>query len=460
MFLFSGCGESNEETDTAYLAGEIVNPTSDQIIIKRNGRVLDTILLNENNRFTYKIDSVENGLYLIEHTPETQNIYISPGDSLLLRANTLAFDESLHFSGKGFAKNNLMAEMFLQDESTAHLLLNFYRYTPQRFGEIADSIRTERESLLEKSNKDHEFSEEFINLSKDIIAYENRDLRERYTYLVNKYYKKYGRQIPPDFHDYRENIDFNNRELQCSPGYKRFLQNYLINYSLTWCANSGLDEKDCYDLTNVDNVNARLRKAGELIQLPTLREYILKKIAVRGIVMADSREDIISILKVLQEQKFSEEDLEEMKKLGTIQLAFLPGISLAAVSLVNMEGELVKFGEVIDRPTVVFLWSNYTEGHVEEHKRIKQLRKKYPAINFMGINLDVGEEPAWRVAVRKNNYNPNYEYQLGPTRIEKEFFSYYMDKLLFLNSAGEVVKGDAVLTSPGFETHLLEFLNR
>ncbi|NJX17072.1 hypothetical protein HC176_16485, partial [Tamlana crocina] len=150
-----------------------LNPTSDQIIIQRNGRILDTILLNDKNRFSYKIDSVEKGLYIIEHRPETQNVYISPGDSLLLRVNTLAFDESLHFSGKGFAKNNLMAEMFLQDESTGRLLLNFYKYTPQRFGEIADSIRSERERLLEKSNEKQKFSEEFINLSKDIIAYEN-----------------------------------------------------------------------------------------------------------------------------------------------------------------------------------------------------------------------------------------------------------------------------------------------
>lgn len=460
LFLLLGCGNSDDKPTMAYLGGEILNPTTDHIVIKRNGKILDTVLLNDKNRFSYRIDSVETGLYLIHHKPETQNVYISPGDSILLRANTLAFDESLHFSGKGHTRNNLMAEMFLEDENTARLLLNFYRYTPERFGQIADSIKLERENLLARANKTHEFSEDFLKLSNDIIQYENRDLRERYTYLVQKYFKKYGRQIPADFHQYREDVDFNYMELQCSPGYKRFLENYLINYSLSWCATSGIDIKDCYNLTNVDNVNARLRKAGELVQIPSLRQFILKKIAVRGIVMADSREDIISILEVLQELNFSEDDLEEMKKLGTIQLAFLPGTSLTEVSVVNMEGELVKFENIIKKPTVIFLWSAYTEGHIEEHKRIKKLRKKYPEVDFIGINLDIGDEPAWRVAVRKNNYNINYEYQLGPSSVEKEFFNYYMDKLLFLNTSREVVKGDVVLTSPDFETHLLEFLNQ
>ena len=458
--LFSACNESGKDQRTAFLGGEIINPTSNQIIIKRNGKILDTIPLNDKNRFSYKIDSVEKGLYLLEYQPETQNIYLSPGDSLLLRANTLAFDESLHFSGKGFEKNNLMAEMFLEDENTAKLLLNFYKYTPQQFSRIADSIKVERLKLLERSDENQNFTEDFIELSKDIIEYENRDLRERYTYLVTKYYKQYGKQIPEEFHAYREHVDFNNKELQCSPGYKRFIQNYLINYSLSWCAGSGLDKEDCYDLTNVHNVNARLRKAGELIQLPFLREYILRKIAVRGIVMANSRENIVSILKALQEQNFSEKNLDEMRKLGSIQLAFLPGISLGEVSVVNMEGELLKISELLDKPTVIFIWSAFAKGHEEEHRRIRQLRQKYPGINFIGINIDVGDEPEWRVAVRKNNYDTDFEYQLGPTRIENKFYSFYIDKLLFLDPSGEVLKGDAVLTNPNFETQLLEFLNR
>lgn len=461
LFLFIGCGNSAEdESQLAYLGGEIVNPTSNHIILKHKGVILDTIPLNEENRFNYKLEDVKTGVYIIEHRPETQNIFISPGDSLLFRANTLAFDESLHFSGKGEAQNNFMSEMFLEDEKTARLLLTFFEYNPTRFAQIADSIYRERETSLDRVHKKHNFSEEFLDLSRNIISYENRDLKERYTFLVQKYYKEYAKQFSPDFHNYRNDVDFNSQQLQCSPGYRRFLENYLINYSLTWCANSGLDNEDCYNLSNEENVKARLRKAGDLIELPSLRKYLLKKIAVRGIVMAKSRESIISILQTLQEQNISEEDLDEMRQLGTIQLAFLPGIALSQVPLVNMKGELENFESVVNKPTIVFLWSINREGHIEQHRKVNQLRKKYPEIDFIGVNLDVGEEPSWRVAVRQHNYPLENEYQLGPTRIQNEFFGYYIEKILFLNPSAEVVKGDIFLSSPEFESHLVEFLNQ
>lgn len=458
--LFFACGNSSDLPDYAYVGGEILNPTSDHVIIRRNGKVLDTVLLNDQNRFSYKIDSAEQGLYVIQHRPETQNLYLSPGDSLLLRANTLAFDESLHFSGKGNAQNNFMAEMFLLDEENSQLLLSFEKYNPTQFQKIADSIKQERLDKLQKVAQKKKFSDDFISVAKEVIRYENHDLKERYTYLVTKYYKEYAKQFPENFHNYREDVDFNSSEIQCSPGYKRFLENYLINYSLSWCSSSDLDTEDCSSLSDAENVKARIGKAGELVQLPTLRNGLLKKIAVRGIVMAKSREDIMGILKELQDQNLPKEDLEEMKQLGSIQLTYLPGTKPTNMRMLNLDGQYVTLDSVMEKPTVIFLWSAFKEGHIEEHRLIRQYRKKYPGVDFIGINLDTSEESAWRVAVRNNKYDPDYEYQLAPTSIKNQFFEYYLDKMLFLNASGEVVNGDTFLTSPRFETRILELLNQ
>ncbi len=358
-FLFSGCATSGDELPTyAYLGGEIINPTTDHLIIKHHGKIVDTLALDERNRFSYKILNAEKGLYLLEHKPETQNIYISPGDSLLIRVNTLAFDESLHFSGRGNERNNFMSEMFLQDENNSQLLLSFHEYTPTVFLQKADSIKQQRLDHLQRVSKKRKLSEDFSKLATDVITYENNDLKERYSYLVNKYYRQYSKQFPEDFHNYRKEIDFNSVALQCSPAYKRLLENYFINESLSWCAGSGLDQADCYSLSNVENVKARLRKAGELVTLPTLRENVLEKIAVRGIVTSKSREDIVSILSELKTQNLSPEDLEEMEQLGTVQLAYLPGTSLNNVPLLNMAGELVKMEEILKKPTVIFFVVN------------------------------------------------------------------------------------------------------
>jgi hypothetical protein len=348
--------------------------------------------------------------------------------------------------------------MFLKDEETADLLLSFHEYPPDVFFRKADSIKTERLESLEQISQRKELSEEFLQLAGDVIKNENNDLKERYSYLVNKYYKEYAKQFPENFHDYREEIDFNSESLQCSPGYRRLLENYLVNYSLSWCAQSGLDEADCYSTTDINNVKARIRKAGELVTVPGLKKYLLEKLAVRGIVMAKKKEDIEEIIQELKTQEMASADLLKMEKLGRIQNSYLPGNSFAKVPLVNMNGELVTIDEVVNNPTVVFLWSIYDEGHQEEHEFISHYQKKYPEIDFIGLNLDPGEEPAWRVAVRQNNYKPQSEYQLGVSRIDPDFYRYFLDKILLLNSSAEVVVGDTYLTSPEFESHLLKIL--
>lgn len=406
------------------------------------------------------VDSVDTGLYIIQHRPETQNIYLEPGDSLLIRVNTLAFDESLHFSGKGNARNNFMAEMYLLDESNSDLLLEYYKANPSVFQKKADSISNERLSFLDKMSKKHKFSKEFVELALQTIAYERHDLFERYSYLVNKYYKEYSQNFPKDFYDYREQVKFNEASIQCSPAYRRFIDNYLINKSFKWCAKQSFDNNDCYSLTDNENIKSRIRMAGNLIQLPNLRRHFFSKLGSQGIIMAKNQEEILEIIALLEENGYPEEGVSDMKQLGSIQLAFLPGTIIRDVPLINNENDSIPFKDIIEKPTIIFLWSIYHERHISDHELVKEYRKKYPEINFIGINLDVGEVTAWRMAVQKYGYSKENEFQLGPTEIDRKFFKHYLHKLLFLNASGKVIIGNAFINAPEFESRILEFLNQ
>ncbi len=459
--LFTGCDEEPEKHSTsAYIGGEIVNPTSRYIVLSQDDELIDSIKLDNKNRFSYRIKDVQSGLYLFKHRPESHCIYLAPGDSLLMRVNTLAFEESLHFSGAGSERNNFMTDMFLKDENNADLLLSYYETEPSEFAEKTDSILKERTKSLEKANRKRHFSEDFMALARKTINYESYDLRERYTYLIKKYFPEYTYKVPGDFYDYRKKVDFNEAELEASPSYKRFIDNYLVNYSLDWCSQSNIDDTDCFDLTRKENIIVRLEKVSELIKLPRLRHHFLTKLGVLGIVMAHTREDIVEILDFLEEENYPEEELQDMKQLGNIQLAYLPGTKLENVPLINTNGEKVEFSKVVHKPTIIFLWSIYSKDHLSNHKLIQDLRKKYPELNFVGINTDVGETSAWIAAVNKHGYDKEHEFRLGATRIKKEFFQYYLNKLLFLDASGKVIIGDAFINSPEFESRILEFLNR
>ena len=55
LFLLN-CKKNSDTTlkDFAYIGGEIVNPTEKYISLSKNNKIIDTIYLDGNNRFSYK----------------------------------------------------------------------------------------------------------------------------------------------------------------------------------------------------------------------------------------------------------------------------------------------------------------------------------------------------------------------------------------------------------------------
>ena len=67
--------------------------------------------------FNITIDTISSGLYTFYHEPEFQYIIIDENDNLQIRLNTLDFDESLVYTGKGSSKNNFLMDVFLRSEN-------------------------------------------------------------------------------------------------------------------------------------------------------------------------------------------------------------------------------------------------------------------------------------------------------------------------------------------------------
>ena len=113
IIVFSACqdNDSSKKRDYTYIGGEIVNPNVDYVILFSEKGVGDTVKLDRNNRFIYKVKNLKDGIYSFKHNPENQLILLEKGDSLLFRLNTFEFDESLVFSGDGARKNNFLIEV-------------------------------------------------------------------------------------------------------------------------------------------------------------------------------------------------------------------------------------------------------------------------------------------------------------------------------------------------------------
>ena len=178
LFIFS-CSDKTEQQSTVFFGGEIVNPTSDYVVLYHNDTYVDSVKLDDNNRFTFHLDSIDEGLYHFDHTPELQYVYLQQGDSLLARLNTVEFDESLVYSGKGSEINNFLIEMFLSNEKDEPIIQDFYPLDPDEFSDKMDSLRDIKLEHLHQFATDNQLSDRTLDMAKASIDYSIYSTKEK-----------------------------------------------------------------------------------------------------------------------------------------------------------------------------------------------------------------------------------------------------------------------------------------
>ena len=109
--------------------------------------MVDLLDLDKNLRFQKKFDSIGSGIYKLEHLPEYQTVLLEEKDSLWVRINAAAFDESIVFSGVGASKNNFLMELILKQKSESDYLSTKYANSSLTFNSILDSLLFEKKEL-------------------------------------------------------------------------------------------------------------------------------------------------------------------------------------------------------------------------------------------------------------------------------------------------------------------------
>ncbi|MCM4159570.1 hypothetical protein FHG64_16265 [Antarcticibacterium flavum] len=460
IFALTGCQDNEPTSSDMYFGGLIVNPTSKFVVLLKKDVVVDTFYLDNTNRFGGKIADAEKGLYVFKHPPENQITYMEPGDSTLVLLNTLEFDESLNFSGKGAAKSNYLNRMYLLNQENNNLILEYYKLGPSEFVEKTDSIRESRKKYLDKLNRRYKFSPEFIELANASINYEYYDLRERYAYLLRRYSREDIKLLPEDFHSYREEISLDDEALEDYYVYLHFIDDFIRTKSLEYCEANDITEESCYDLADFNNIKRRIILADSLIPNEKIKNNFIDRLAAQGIVYSKSREDLVSILELLKEREYNGDNFEDLRQMAGIHNALLPGRNIGELKLIDHKRDTVILNQISSKPKITYQWSTTSPSHYRwQHKKIAVLKEKYPEIDFIGINIDRREHKEWQEVIKAQGYDQNFEYKLNILTLNEELLKNYLNKLIFLDPSGEIIKGDVRLHALDHESKVLEFLN-
>lgn len=408
------CTGTPGECPTVFFGGEIVNPTSEFVVLYRNDSYIDSVKLDEGNRFSFKLQGIEEGLYHFDHSPELQYLYLQEGDSILIRLNTVEFDESLVFTGQGSEINNFLIEMFLTHEEEEQEVYSYYYLPPDEFHAKLDSLQAIKTTQLNNFLAENELSEKAINLVKASVNFQSFKHRETYPF----YYKKKSGlstfpDLPEDFYAYRETVDLNDSELAYFRPYFDYVKYHFGNISYMACMNGCGDMEDTKEEVGRLHYNKhKLFLVDSLVQDDQLRNLLFRNIAMDYLLKEHSASEECQIfLKKFQKLSSDDDHKEEIADLYEGIQNLQPNSTLPDLVVTNVNNESVNLKDISkEKQTVFYFWTGSQRRHLKNvAKHVAKLQEKHPEYRFVGINVKTSYAQ-WQNLLAEYNLNPDNQF--------------------------------------------------
>ncbi|MCR9227521.1 MAG: transaldolase [Flavobacteriaceae bacterium] len=407
------CSDSPENDSTVFFSGEIVNPTSDYVVLYHKDTFVDSVKLNDKNQFSFQLDTLDDGLYHFDHTPELQYVYLSKGDSLVARLNTVEFDESLVFSGKGSEINNFLIEIFLQNENEEELMKDFYGLDPGAFSQKIDSLYKDKLALLGELNTDGQLSQQALAMAEASVYYNTFITKEKYPF----YHKKETgeetiHELGDNFYSYRKKINFNNEALTYLKPYFDFMKWHIGNVSYMTCLDDcSNNKKPVSDRLHFNK--HKLAIVDSIVIEKELRNNLFRNIAVDYLKWEHNPDkESITFINEFKSLSTNEEHGKEIDLLYKGIQNLQPNNTIPDIAVLNFNDEKLSLKDLASKKenTVFYFWTAAQKGHFRNISRhIASLEKKHPNYNFIGINLRTSL-PQWKQLMSENNLDKEKQF--------------------------------------------------
>lgn len=442
-----GCKTQTKET-SVYIGGEIINPHSNFVLILKNETIIDTLFIHSDNSFGKRIYGLPSGLYSFKHGYEFQYIYLDPLDSIKFRLNTWDFDETIVFEGKGAAKNELLINLFLENEKE---LKNFYSYFSLKENKFQEKINTlfnrQKEQLISLQNTREHLSKEYLHIADAAINFPIYRLKELYPYYHKKLIDNDSLPIVSDlFYSYREHLNLNDDSLMDFLAYQSFITTYF--YNKAYYKNEGnTNNSRFYELVMsfISNEISNESVKNDLLQREMDYLFINKPELLDSIVLTTFYTNCTDSLLIKNFKQVIEkkESLPIFASLPSFEVFTIDGTHENILTLTK------------NKNVVLYFWSQNNVSDEYLSKRISYLINKHPNITFIGINTDSNTNQHSLCQMKLQN-----QYFLTKTSQGSELISSQYPRAILINSSGKVKSSFTVLTSSCIDEQINELTSK
>ena len=140
----------------------------------------------------------------------------------------------------------------------------------------------------------------------------------------------------------------------------------------------------------------------------------------------------------------------------------VPGEIFPRIKIKNSSNSEFEFYAIIKKPTAVYFWSrNYFKHFKESHYKVQELKRKYPEVDFIAINIDDIGSNTFVSTLQESNFSLHNEYQFkNPEAAMHTLAIYPMNKVIIVDKNNVIVNSKANLFSRHFEEQLLGLINK
>lgn len=407
------CSTSDKKSPSVFFAGEIVNPTSTNVVLYKGDQIIDSVVLDKDNRFAFQFDSIVEGLYHFRHEPELQYVYLENEDSLLIRLNTMDFDESMVFEGTGSEINNFLLELFLASEQEQADVISWYELEASEFAKKINTLQENKFLLLKELIDDGNLSVNQKNLAKASVVYHYNTYKEQYPFRHKRQAKHViSEKLPDNFYAYRSSIDYGNNHLTYLRPYYTFMVNHIQNLSFMGCAKE-CEIKEGVVKKQLHFNEHKLHLIDSLVDEKELKDNLFRYVAFDYLLKVhDASENNKRFISKFHELSKNNRHLNEIDELYQGIQNLQPKETVPEVYVANMEGDTVSIKEIAkDGKTVFYFWSGVDKRHFDNIKvRVAKLSVEKPEYKFVGINMKTAEA-TWKAMLQNSGLEKSQQFR-------------------------------------------------
>jgi hypothetical protein len=411
--VISGCKKPAESRIPVVISGEIVNPTDPYVILFKGEQPVDSAKLDSQNRFLLTIDSLESGLYNFFHRPEFQYIYLEQGDSIQIRLNTVAFDESLVFSGSGEVVNNFLIDFFLESESEENLIRNvLIPMEPEAFTAKLDSLKNRNLGHLEELRSEFPITEGAYHTARSSILYKSYYYKEKYPFWHRQLTgdAKGVHDLPENFYAYRREVSYDDPSLTFLKPYHDFMIYHIGNLAYMGCQKACAIQGD--RVGNQLHFNQhQLQLIDSLVTGDELRDNLFRTVAFDYLLKYDRKENLEQFMAEFNKRSKHNRHFGEIEALSQAICNLSPDHDMPGLLVEDVDGQMQNLKDIASGgPVVFYFWSGPQQQHLANiTRKVRSLNEQYRGYRFVGICLRT-DRARWKSMVSAYGLVPEDQY--------------------------------------------------